>query len=105
MELEHYSIHPTPRLLLHAKHASSSCKSMVIVTLDTGVFIICLLIFRQISGNMYIQCRTKNRLRHIDTSKVGQSLGEEIAKPYKDFMLSLVATQSAPLVVAEKLVL
>ena len=71
---------PKKKLLLHAKHASSNYKSMVIVTEDTDVFIICLSIFRQISGNMYIQYGTKNRLHHIDISKVGQSLGEETCK-------------------------
>ena len=44
------------------------------------MFIICLSVYHQISGNMYIQCGTKNRLRHIDITKVGQSLGEETCK-------------------------
>ena len=48
------------RMLLHAKHASNNFKSMVIVTEDTDVFIICLSIFRQISCNMYIKCGRKN---------------------------------------------
>ena len=64
------------RMLLHAKHVSNNYKSIVIVTEDTDVFIICVAIFRQISSNMYIQCGTKNRFRHIDISKIGQSLGE-----------------------------
>ena len=50
------------------------------MTEDTDVFIICLSVYHQISGNMYIQCGTKNRLRHIDITKVGQSLGEETCK-------------------------
>ena len=53
---------------------------MVIMTEDTGVFIICLSVYHQISGNMYIQCGTKNRLHHIDITKVRQSLGEETCK-------------------------
>ena len=48
---------------------------MSIVTEVTNVIIICLSIFRQISGNMYISCGTKNRLCHIDSSKVEQTLG------------------------------
>ena len=68
------------RMLLHAKHASSNYKSIVIVTEDTDVFIICVAIFRQISSHMYIQCGTKNRFRHIDISKIGQSLGENTCK-------------------------
>ena len=43
------------RMLLHAKHASSNYKSIVIVTEDTDVFVICVAIFHQISSNMYIQ--------------------------------------------------
>ena len=68
------------RMLLHTKHASSNYRSMVIMTEDTDVFIIRLSVYHQISGNMYIQCGTKNRLRHIDITKVGQSLGEETCK-------------------------
>ena len=39
---------------LHTKHASSSYRSMVIVTDDTGVFIICFSVYHQLGGNVYI---------------------------------------------------
>ena len=68
------------RTLLHAKHASSHYRYMVIVAEDTDVIIICLPIFRQKSDNMYIPCGTKNRLCHIDSSKVEQTLGGETCK-------------------------
>ena len=67
-------------MLLHAKHASADYEAMVIVTEDTDVFILCLAVCRQISGKIYIRCGTKNRLRHIDISRVGQSLGEDTCK-------------------------
>ena len=64
-------------MLFHAKHASADYEAMVIVAEDTDVFILCLAMFRQLSGKIYIRCGTKNRLRHIDISKVGQSLGKD----------------------------
>ena len=67
-------------MLLHAKHASADYEAMVIVAEDTDVFILCLAMFRQISGKIYIHCGKKNRPRHIDISKVGQSLGEDTCR-------------------------
>ena len=45
--------------------------------------------------------RNKNRLRHIDISKVGSLLVKRLVKLYQDFMHSPAATQSAPIVVGE----
>ena len=49
-------------ILLHTKHVPSNDRSMVIATEDIDVFIICLSVFCQICGNMYIKCGTKNCL-------------------------------------------
>ena len=59
---------------------------MIIMTEDTDVFVIGLSVYHQISGNMYIQCGIKNRLRHIDIAKDGQSLSEETCKALQGFM-------------------
>ena len=59
------------RMLLHTKHASSNYRSMVIVTKDTDVFIICLPVFYQISDICISDMKQKNRLRRIDIYKVG----------------------------------
>ena len=58
-------------MLLHNNHALSNVRSMFIETEDTDVFIICLSIFRQISGNMYIQYGTKNKLVILTLAKLG----------------------------------
>ena len=58
-------------MLLHTKHASSNYRSMFIVTEDTDVFIICLSVFHHISDICISDVEQKNRLRHIDMSKVG----------------------------------
>ena len=71
------------RMLLHTKHASSNYRSMVIVTEDTDVFIICLSVFHRISGNMYIQCGT------LTFAKLGSLLVKGLEKLFKDFMHSL----------------
>ena len=86
-------------ILLHIKYASSNDRSMVIVTEDIDVFIICLSVFRQICGNMYIRCVTKNSLAILTLAKLGSFLVKRLVKPYKDVMLIPGATHSAPLVV------
>ena len=70
------------RMLLHAKHASSDYEAMVIVSEGTYVFIICLAVFRQIPGKIYIRCGTKNRLRQLTLAKLAICLGKIHAKPY-----------------------
>ena len=84
-------------ILLHTKYASSNDRSMVIVTEDIDVFIICLSVFRQIYGNKSIPCGTKNSLVILTLA----NLVKRLVKPYKDVMLkpSATHTHSAPLVV------
>ena len=69
------------------------------------MFIICLSLFHQIlSGNMYIPCEVGQE----ETCKALQGLYASyfrwmrLNQPYKDFKLSLDATQSASLAIAEK---
>ena len=93
------------RMLLHIIYASSSYRSMVIVTEDTHVFMICLSIFHQISGNMYIRCGTKTNFVTLILAKVGSLLVNRLLKLYKNFMHSLAATHSVLLVVGETSVL
>ena len=88
----------TPNLL-HTKHAPSNDRSMVIVTEDIDVFIICLPVFRQICGNMFIRCGTKNCLVILTLAKLGSFLVKRLVKSYNDVMRIPGATHSAPLVV------
>ena len=86
-------------ILLHTKYASSNDRSMVIVTEDIDVIIICLSVFRQICGNKSIPRGTKNSLVILTLAKLGSFLVKRLVKPYKDVMLKPGATHSAPLVV------
>ncbi len=67
------------RLLLHAQHAlQNGCHSTMIISDDTDVFLLCLA-FHQI-GQIYIQCGTKNSLRIVNITALGQALGQHVCK-------------------------
>lgn len=69
------------RLLFHAQHASrGNCKSVVIVSEDTDVLILCLAFQARISCSLYQKCGTQTRVRYIDISKVKQAVGEDVSK-------------------------
>ena len=88
------------RTLLRTKHASSNYIYMVIVAEHTGVFIICLSVFHQIS-DMYIQCVTKTDYDTLTLAKLGSLMVERLVKLYKEFMHSPAAIPSAHKVVGE----
>ena len=67
------------RIFLHAKHASLTHTSTVIVAEDTDVLILGLAFFNEIA-NLYIRCGTQNRVRYIDINKLGASLGQDSCK-------------------------
>ena len=67
-------------VLLHTKHTPSNDRSMVIVTEDIDVFLICLSGFRQMCGYMYTPCVTKNNLVILTLAKLGS---------LKDVMLTM----------------
>ena len=85
--------------LLHTKHASRNYRSMVIVTEDTDVFIICLSVFHQISHICISVMEQKIDSVSLTSAKLGSLLVKRLVKLYKDFMHSPADTQSAPLVV------
>ncbi len=68
------------RMLLHSQHASKDHETIVIVSEDTDVLIVSLAFHSRIDANIYIRCGTKNRLRHIDVSKLGRSMGTNVCK-------------------------
>ena len=74
-------------MLLRTKHASSNYIYMVIVAEDTGVFIICLSVFHQIS-DMYIRGETKTDNDTSTLAKLGSLMVDRLVKLYKDFMYS-----------------
>ena len=52
-------------MLLQAKYASSDHQVMVFVSEGTDVFMICLAVFCQIRGKIYIRFGITNRLRQL----------------------------------------
>ena len=89
-------------MLFHIIYASSNYRSMVIPTEDTHVFMICLSVFHQISGNMNVRCGTKTDFVTLILAKLGSLLVNRLVKLYKNVMHSLAATHSVLLVVGEK---
>ena len=65
--------------MLHAKHASPDHEAIIVVSEDTDVIILALAFFRQ-TGKLYVRCGSQARIRYIDISKLGTSLGEEICE-------------------------
>ena len=92
-------------MLLHTKHASSDFSPLSLLQKTQ----MCLsFAFRYTIRKVAICISNVEQRTDSVTSTIAMSdslLVKTLAKPYKDSMLSLGATQSAPLVVAEKLVL
>ena len=58
------------RMILHAKHAYSTCSKVIISSPDTDYFVICLSMHQVIHGNLYFLTGVKNNRRIIDVSEV-----------------------------------
>ena len=58
------------RMLLHAKHAwDSGYKSVVIVSEDTDVFILCIAFANDFKGSLYQKRGTTTRTKYMDIKK------------------------------------
>ena len=66
------------RILLHAKHAAENYPSVVCVTDDTDVFVICLGFSKFINCKLFIRRGPKSRVRLVDISKLAAALGDKI---------------------------
>ena len=77
-----YSTHENAdtRMFLHAQQAAPECKSVIIASEDTDVFVIALALHDSVDSNMYIKCRIKNRERYIDVTRVASVLGKKVSK-------------------------
>ncbi len=54
------------RMFLHAQHAASGSKSIIIASEDTDILIIALALSSNLQSNVFMKCGTKNRERFID---------------------------------------
>ena len=67
------------RLLLHAAHAGKSkFKSVVIVSEDTDVLILCLAFCRRIPCRLYMRVAAKGRNRILSIDKMEEMMGDEV---------------------------
>ncbi|KAJ8390648.1 hypothetical protein AAFF_G00102540 [Aldrovandia affinis] len=65
------------RMTLHAAHATEEGYCAVVVTADdTNVLLLCLAFSADISCPLFQNCRTKNRVRYLDITKLRQALGD-----------------------------
>ena len=65
-------------LLLHSKHAAKSHDTIIVKTLDTDVFLLCIAMCRTIGKNVFVMAGTGNRFQIIDTSAISDALGDEL---------------------------
>ena len=68
------------RLLLHTKHASASCDSVVIVADNTDVFVLCLAHDRKLHCQLYLQRGFQSLRRCLNISALSEKLGEEFCE-------------------------
>ncbi len=66
------------RLLLHAKHAAETYSSLVFVSDDTDVFILCLALSGDINSKLFIRRGTKLLTRLIDITKLAAAVGSDV---------------------------
>lgn len=66
------------RIFLHAKHAADYYPTLIVVTEDTDVFIICLALSGDINSNMYIRRGTKASIRLVNITKLSAALGRDV---------------------------
>ena len=67
------------RLLLHAEHASkNSYRSVIIVSEDTDVLVLCLAYQSRIPSSLYQKCGSQTRARFVDIATIRQAFGEEL---------------------------
>ncbi len=74
------------RMFLHAKHAATHYKTIILVADDTDVLIICLHLSRTIDSQLFIRRGTMVRVRMIDVGKLAAVLGSGFAVHCQGFM-------------------
>ena len=74
------------RILLHAKHASDQgYKSVVVVSEDTDVYVLCFAFAKDIKCSFYQKRGTKTRTRYLDIKQVRAVLGDRLSQALLGF--------------------
>ena len=64
------------RMILHAVHCSKSgYSSVVVVSEDTDVFVLCIAFADNVTCPLYVKCGSKTRVQYVDVGKVTEMLG------------------------------
>ena len=79
-ELESDHQEADTRMLLHAKHDSSTYDNIVISTPDTDVFMIALAMLSDIDAHLYLLTGTKDKRRVINLNAVSEDVNEKFNK-------------------------
>jgi hypothetical protein len=67
------------RLLLHADHAAKEgYKAVLISSVDTDVFILCLAFQKRIKAPLFQKCGSKNRTKLLDIEKIVGHIGQDL---------------------------
>ena len=84
VELDSNQEEADTRMLLHAKHASSTYTITVIATLGTDVFMVTLLKQSEIQARIFILTGTREKRRLIDTQALSKYIHQiQQSKVYK----------------------
>ena len=74
------------RILLQAKHASDhGYKSVIVVSEDTNVYVLCIAFAKDIYCSFYQKRGTKPRTRHLDIKQVRAVLGDRLSQTLLGF--------------------
>lgn len=65
------------RLALHARHAASTHRHVIVISEDTDVFVILLAFRTQIGGHLLLRRGKKNKIRIIDISRLATIIGRD----------------------------
>jgi len=64
------------RIILHAVHCSKSgYSSVVVVSEDTDVFVLCIAFADNVTCPLYVKCGSKARVQYVDVGKATEMLG------------------------------
>jgi len=63
-------------MILHAVHCSKSgYSSVVVVSEDTNVFVLCISFADNVTCPLYVKCSSETRVQYVDVGKVTEMLG------------------------------
>lgn len=69
------------RIVLHMAHAAKSgFYTLIVVSEDTDVFILCLAFNHLVQASIFFKCGTKTRVKYISISSISQAIGKDLCR-------------------------